>query len=109
MVSRSCREQMHSKASTMADTEARDQSIKIRATQHQRALIDQAARVQGKSRSEFMREAACRKAEEVLLDQTFFVLDDDAFDRFQEMLDNPPEPSEGLRKLMSMKPPWSED
>jgi uncharacterized protein (DUF1778 family) len=35
-------------------------------------------------------------------------LDDETFGRFVELLDNPPEPSEGLRKLMSLKPPWEQ-
>jgi hypothetical protein len=37
-----------------------------------------------------------------------FVLDAEAFDQWVEMLDSPPEPSEALRKLMSMKPRWEE-
>jgi uncharacterized protein (DUF1778 family) len=42
------------------------------------------------------------------LDQTLFVLDPEAFDQFQAMLDNPSEPSDALRKLLSMKPRWEE-
>jgi uncharacterized protein (DUF1778 family) len=84
----------------------RDQTIHIRASQHQRNLIDQAAKVLGKSRSEFILEAACRKAEEALLDRTFFLLDDEAFDQFQAMLDNPPPPSDALRKLLLRNARW---
>jgi uncharacterized protein (DUF1778 family) len=40
------------------------------------------------------------------LDQTLFVLDPEAFDKFQAMLDDPSPPSEELRKLMSIKPRW---
>ncbi|HET9662426.1 MAG TPA: DUF1778 domain-containing protein [Thermomicrobiales bacterium] len=40
------------------------------------------------------------------LDRTFFELNDDEFDRFQELLENPPEPSEGLRKVMARKARW---
>lgn len=47
-------------------------SINIRAKTKQRDLIDQAAERLGRSRSDFMLEAACSKAENVLLDQTFF-------------------------------------
>jgi uncharacterized protein (DUF1778 family) len=84
----------------------RDQAINIRASREQRNLIDQAALVLGKSRSEFMLETICREAEEVLLDRTFFQLDDDAYSRFSEMLDAPTAPSDALRNLLRRKAPW---
>jgi uncharacterized protein (DUF1778 family) len=42
------------------------------------------AELQGKTRSEFMLEAACEKAQNVLLDQTTFVLDTRRFRRSLE-------------------------
>lgn len=84
----------------------RDQAINIRASRRQRDLIDQAAHLLGKSRSDFMLETACREAENVLLDRTFFRLDDEAFARFSELLDSPPAPTEELRKLLQCKAPW---
>jgi uncharacterized protein (DUF1778 family) len=90
----------------VAESTARDQAINIRANRRQRDLIDQAAHALGKSRSEFMLETACREAENVLLDQTFFRLDPDAFARFSALLDNPPEPTANLRALLLNKAPW---
>lgn len=84
----------------------RDQAINIRASRRQRDLIDQAAQALGKSRSEFMLETACREAEHVLLDHTFFRLDTEAFARFNELLDNPPAPTDELRMLLRTKAPW---
>ncbi len=81
-------------------------SINIRAKAKQRDLIDQAAESQGRSRSDFMLEAACNKAEDVLLDQTFFALKADAFAKFQAMLDAPSEPNDRLRRLLNEKSPW---
>lgn len=46
-------------------------TISIRAKAGQRDLTDQAADRLGRSRSDFMLEAACRQAEDVLLDQTY--------------------------------------
>jgi hypothetical protein len=40
------------------------------------------------------------------LDKTHFVLSDADFDQIKELLDNPPPPSEGLRRLMARKPRW---
>ena len=51
-------------------------TINLRADQAKRALIDRAAEKVGKNRSEFMLEAACRQATEVLLDQRLFVVDE---------------------------------
>jgi uncharacterized protein (DUF1778 family) len=89
-----------------ATNTTRDQAINIRASRQQRVLIDQAARVLGKSRSEFMLETICREAEDVLRDQAFLQLDDEAFSRFDAMLDAPPAPSAALRKLLSSSAPW---
>lgn len=81
-------------------------TISIRARSRQRELIDQAAEKLGRSRSDFMLEVACREAETVLLDQTYFAVDAGSFKKFQNMLDNPPKLTDRLRRLMSAKPPW---
>jgi uncharacterized protein (DUF1778 family) len=81
-------------------------TISIRAKQRQRDLIDRAAERLGRSRSDFMLEVACREAEDVLLDQTFFTVDPEVFQKFQSLLDNPPEPTEKLRRFLLTKAPW---
>ena len=50
----------------------RDAAINLRALPAQRDLIDHAANLLGKNRSDFMLEAACDKAQSVVLDQVFF-------------------------------------
>jgi len=81
-------------------------SINIRAKARQRDLIDQAAEKLGRSRSDFMLEAACRRAEDVLLDQAFFAVDAGVFAKFQEMVDHPLPSSDRLRRLLTTKAPW---
>jgi uncharacterized protein (DUF1778 family) len=54
-----------------------------------------------------MLEAACDRAQSVVLDQVFFSLDADKFNQFTAMLDAPPGPNPGLERLMSVKAPWS--
>jgi uncharacterized protein (DUF1778 family) len=91
----------------MAQIQAQEPvSINIRAKAAQRDLIDQAAERLGRSRSDFMLEAATKRAEDVLLDQTFFTLDAEAFAKFQAMLDAPPAPNDRLRRFLSEKSPW---
>ena len=82
-------------------------TISIRAKAGQRDLIDQAADRLGRSRSDFMLEAACRQAEDVLLNQTYFALDAKGFSTFQDMLDNPPAPTDRLRRTLKAQAPWA--
>lgn len=84
----------------------RDAAINLRALPQQRELIDQAARLLGKNRSDFMLEAACDKAQSVLLDQVLFRLDDQQFQQFTALLDAPVQPNPGLERLLAVRAPW---
>lgn len=81
-------------------------AINLRALPEQRDLIDHAARVLGKNRSDFMLEAACERARSVMLDRVHFVLDEDQFRQFYELLDVPPDPNAGLERLFALRAPW---
>ena len=87
-------------------TQNREITINLRARTPQRELIDRAAESQGKTRTEFMLEAACQKAEEILVDQAVFVLDQRRFKRFLELLDQPVAQNKGLAKLLASRSPW---
>jgi len=80
--------------------------ISIRIKPVERDLIDQAAALQGKSRSDFMLEAARRAAEEALLDRTLLRVDEATYAHFVALLDAPPRPNAKLRRLMQTKAPW---
>jgi uncharacterized protein (DUF1778 family) len=71
-----------------------------------RQLIDEAASIAGKTRTEFMIESARRDAMDVLLDQRLFALDSKHYDSFLSALDHPPAPKAKLRSLMRRKPAW---
>lgn len=81
-------------------------AINLRALPEQRDLIDHAASVLGKNRSDFMLEAACERAQAVLLDQVFFGLDEEKFREFNAALDAPLAANPGLERLMAVKAPW---
>lgn len=85
----------------------RDAAINLRALPEQRDLIDHAAQLLGKNRSDFMLEAACDRAQAVVLDQVFFSLDTDKFTQFTAMLDAPVGDHAGLERLMNVKAPWN--
>ncbi len=88
------------------DPTTREETINLRATQRQKALIDRAAQTLGRSRSDFMLDTACREAETVLLDRRYFALSEEAFRRFAAKLDKPPASNPRLRRLLLTKAPW---
>jgi uncharacterized protein (DUF1778 family) len=53
-----------------------------------------------------MLESARRQAEETILDQRTFFLDDDAHARFLALLDSPRKPSDKARARLNRKAPW---
>jgi uncharacterized protein (DUF1778 family) len=97
---------MHASVDEGLANETRDVTINIRAKKNQRDLIDRAAELQGKSRSEFMLESAQKTAQDVLLDQRFFGFDEAKFQQFAELLDQPPTHHEQIHKLLTTKAPW---
>ncbi len=87
-------------------SKTRDLAINIRVNQDQRDLIDRAAALQGKSRSEFMLQSAYQKAQDVLLDRSFFGVGELQFKQFIALLDAPVTLNDKLHKLLTTKAPW---
>jgi uncharacterized protein (DUF1778 family) len=85
---------------------ARREALNIRIKPEDRGLIDRAAESVGKTRTDFVLEAARHAAEEALLDRTIFSASPQAFAEFVAHLDAPPEPNARLRRTMRSKPPW---
>ena len=81
-------------------------TINLRASAKLRDLVDRAAEAAGKTRTEFMLEAARERAENLLLDRRFFELDGPQFEAFQRALDAPAPPNAKLRALFRRPPPW---
>jgi uncharacterized protein (DUF1778 family) len=80
--------------------------VNLRISPDDRNIIDRAARAAGKTRTEFMVEAARRAAHDTLLDMTLVLVDHATFGRFKQALDAPINPHPGLRALVSQKAPW---
>lgn len=81
-------------------------SINLRIEGGTRQLIDDAAALLGKTRTEFMIESARRDAIDVLLDRRLFVLGAKPYDAFVRALNNPPAPGPKLRALLRRVPAW---
>ena len=91
------------------DQPSKRQTLDIRIKSEERGLIDRAARASGKTRTDFIFDAARRSAEDTLLDQTLIRVGTDAFDAFLVRLDAPPHPNERLHQTMQTVPPWNKD
>jgi uncharacterized protein (DUF1778 family) len=85
---------------------AKRETLNLRIKPQERGLIDRAARSLGKTRTDFVLDAARRAAEDALLDRTVLTASPKAYAEFLRRLDAPPRPSERLRKTMQAKAPW---
>ena len=92
----------------MPRSQIRDAPINIRALPAQRDLLDQAAAASGKSRTEFILEAACDAAENLLLNQRYFGLEPSAFEAFERALTAPVKDNPTLRRLLTERAPWDD-
>jgi uncharacterized protein (DUF1778 family) len=91
----------------MASSKAsRREPLNLRIKPEERGLIDRAATLTGKTRTDFVLEAARHAAEEALLERTIFTVSPDAYAQFVKRLDEPPKPNERLRRTMKAVPPW---
>lgn len=81
-------------------------AVNLRVRDDTRALIDRAASIQGRSRTDFMIEASRRAAEEAILDQRVIMVSQKSYDHFLAVLDRPPETNEKLAKMLRTKAPW---
>lgn len=80
--------------------------LNIRIQPELRGLIDRAAELMGKTRTDFMLDASRKAAEETLLDRTLFTAGEQAYGEFLARLDAPPRPSDCLRRTMTTPAPW---
>lgn len=81
-----------------------DVQLNLRAKESQRALIDAAAEILHKSRTDFILEMACKAAENVILDRRVFNFNDEQYAEFIDMLDAPVEDEPAINKLLARKP-----
>jgi uncharacterized protein (DUF1778 family) len=69
-------------------------------------LIDRAARVRGRSRTDFVREAAVRLAEETLLERALVRMSSRGFSAFVRAIAGKGKPVKALVDVMKRKAPW---
>ena len=73
---------------TQKDVTEKPVAINMRVDSSKRNLIDMAATMLGSDRTSFILDAACRHAEDVILDKRMFLIDNSAFDAFERALED---------------------
>jgi uncharacterized protein (DUF1778 family) len=91
---------------TLTEVTNKRETLNIRIKPEERNLIDRAARVRGKNRTDFILDAVRSAAEETLYNQTIILTSPDAYANFLAQLDMQPSPNARLRKTMQTPAPW---
>ncbi|EQB99575.1 DUF1778 domain-containing protein [Photorhabdus temperata] len=84
----------------------KNKTLNLRIRQEDRDLIDRAAKVKGKTVTEYVLDTIKRDAENTLLEHSFMVVSPEVFDAFVAKLDDPAAPNERFIKTANMKKPW---
>lgn len=91
-----------------ASRKAKDtrEPLNMRVLPETRSLIDCAAELMGKNRTDFVVDAARQAAQNALLDRAAILINDKAYAAFVALLDAPPQPNDRLRKSLQTPAPW---
>jgi uncharacterized protein (DUF1778 family) len=80
---------------------AKSERLHLRVDAEQKALLEAASRAAGASVSTFVLKAATEAAADLLADRRVFVLDEEAWQVFDEALARPAQDVAGLRELLT--------
>ena len=91
---------------TLQPAKVRRDTLNLRIKPELRGLIDRAAELTGKNRTDFLLNAARHAAEDALVDRTVFAVSPKAYAEFLARLDAPPQPNPRLRRSLETSAPW---
>ena len=84
----------------------KDHPLSMRLPEGDIAIIDRAADLRGRSRTDFVREAAVRAAEEVLMESTLVRMSEEGFDAFIQAVSGPAAPVPEMVASLRRRAPW---
>ena len=87
-------------------TQRKDHPLSMRMPLMDISIIDRAASLKGRSRTEFIRDAAVRAAEDAILEQGLVRMSDAGFDAFMSAIDAPSERILEMADLANRSAPW---
>ncbi|WP_371434655.1 DUF1778 domain-containing protein [Polaromonas sp.] len=83
-----------------------DARLEARVPANVLALVKRAATLEQRTVTEFVVEHLNTAAQQVLLDQTFFSIDEENFKAFEAMMAAPMSENTALQQLLSSRSPW---
>ena len=89
-----------------AKTKRKDYPLSMRLPEADIAIIDRAARLRGRSRTDFVRDAAVQSAEEALMENTLMRMNPAAFNAFAAVIAAPAQVVPEIVKVLKRKSPW---
>lgn len=89
--------------------ERKDHPLSMRLPETDIAIIDRAATLRGRSRTDFVREAAVRAAEDVLMEAAPIRMSPEGFDAFLDALSGPAAAVPEMVELLRRPSPWEQD
>lgn len=90
----------------VANAERKEHPISMRLPEADIAMIDRAAGLRGRSRTDFVREAAVRAAEDVLMENRLIRMSANGFTEFMAILSAPATVVPEMVELIKRPAPW---
>jgi len=87
----------------------KDHPLSMRLPEADIAIIDRAANLRGRSRTDFVREAAVRAAEDVVMETAPIRMSPAGFKAFMAALSEPARPVPEMIELFRRKAPWESE
>ncbi len=83
--------------------EKKDARIEFKTSKDIKALLQDAANTLGMDLSSFLISTATQRAKEIIKEEKLLVLSKQEWDRFEQVLNNPPKPTKELKELMNLQ------
>jgi len=90
----------------MSIAKRKEHPLSMRLPEADISLIDRAANLRGRSRTDFVREAAVRAAEDVLMESGLVRMSDQGFAEFVSIVSAPPSPVAPMVRILKRPAPW---
>lgn len=90
----------------MPSAERKDYPLSMRLPEADIAMIDRAASLRGRTRTDFMRDAAVREAETVLMEAAPIRMSAEGFAAFMAALERPARPVPEMVEVLRRTAPW---
>ena len=91
-----------------AQSDRKDHPLSMRLPEADIAIIDRAASLRGRSRTEFMRDAAVRAAEEVILENRGVRMSEEGFQAFLDAISGPATAVPEIVEILARPAPWDD-